>query len=589
MNDDESNDELQVARTTALGTLVAVLRNSQMRLALGAFGLFGTAEMATWVALLVWAHGIGGAQAAGIIAVAQLIPATLVAPLGSVLADRMPRPRALGIGYLAQAATNLLTAVTLLLDAPFWVVCVASATAACAMTLSRPAHYALLPEIARTPEELTAGNTASTTTEGVSDFAGPALAGVLMLAVSAGSLFVLMAIAGLLSALATRRLQVTPASTSPDAITPRAGPGDGATDEPSYWADVHEGIRTVVRDPAANVLSTLVGGQFVVVGLLEVLAVVIALELLATGAAGPGLLTSAIGVGAIVGAGASVTLIGRRRLTPAIGLGILATSLPIALITVGSSFLTAAVLFGVAGAGKAYVDVAARTLLQRTLSPGVLARVFGVQEALLTAGTAVGSALVPVFVALFGTEGAVIAASLVLPVTGAVLWPRIRRLDAEAPLPDGALAVLCRVPMLAALPPGALEQLARGSRWQRFAAGEVIMTQEQSGDRYFIIRSGAAQVERDGRPISVLVAGAGFGETALLHDQPRNATVTALADLEVLVVQRDAFLFAVTGSRESLRLARRAMRHQQRVADGLDPEDDRDDRDDRQEDLDGRR
>ena len=585
MDTGEPDDSLRVARPTALVTLAAVLRNPAMRRALGAFGLFGTAEMATWVALLVWAHGIGGARAAGIIAVAQLIPATLVAPLGSVLADRVPRPRALRLGYLAQAATNLLTAGTLLLAAPFWVVCVASAAAACAMTLSRPAHYALLPEIARTPEELTAGNTASTTTEGAADFAGPALAGVLMLAVSAGVLFVVMTVAGLLSALATRGMEAT----TPDP-GPETGAADPAGDEPSYWADVHEGIRTVVRDPAANVLSTLVGGQFVVVGLLEVLAVVIALELLATGAAGPGLLTSALGIGAIVGAGATVTLIGRRRLSPAIGLGVLATSLPIALITFSSSFLTAAVLFGVAGAGKAYVDVAARTLLQRTLSPGVLARVFGVQEALLTAGTAVGSALVPVFVALFGTEGAVLAASLVLPVIGAVLWPRIRRLDAQAPLPDGALGLLCRVPMLAVMSPGMLEQVARSSSWQRAAAGEVVITQGQPGDCYYVIQSGAAQVVRDGRPLSVLQAGAGFGETALLHDRPRNATVMALTDLEVLVVQRDAFLFAVTGSRESLRLAHRTMRRHQQTADGLDPDDDHDDdHDDRHEGLGERR
>lgn len=576
---DEPRDTPVVERTTPLWTLVAVLRNAAMHRSLVAFGLFGTAEMATWVALLVWAHGIGGARAAGIIAVAQLVPATLVAPLGSVLADRVARPRALAIGYLAQAATNLLTGVTLLLDAPFWVVCVAAAAAACAMTLSRPAHYALLPEIARTPEELTAGNTASTTTEGVSDFAGPALAGLLLLAVSAGTLFLLMTAAGLLSALATRGLPVTPACLPPD-------PAE-REEEPSYWADVHEGIRTVVRDPAANVLSTLVGGQFVVVGLLEVLAVVIALELLATGAAGPGLLTSALGIGAIVGAGATVSLIGRRRLTPAIGLGILATSLPIALIAFSSSFLTAAVLFGIAGAGKAYVDVAARTLLQRAVTPGVLARVFGVQEALLMAGTAVGSALVPVFVALFGTEGAVVAASLVLPVTGAVLWPRIRRLDVETPVLDGAIDLLCRVPMLAVLSPGALEQAARGSRWQRFAAGQVVIAQGQPGDCFYVIRTGAAQVERDGHPVNVLLAGASFGETALLHDRPRNATVTALQDLEVLVLQRDAFLFAVTGSRESLRLAQRTIRRHELATEGRDPEADGVD-DDRHGDLDAR-
>jgi hypothetical protein len=76
-----------------------------------AFGLFRVAEMATWLTLLVWAYGEGGTAAAGIIAVGQLVPATLAAPLASTLTDRMPRLRALRLGYRLQAAAHLPTAV----------------------------------------------------------------------------------------------------------------------------------------------------------------------------------------------------------------------------------------------------------------------------------------------------------------------------------------------------------------------------------------------------------------------------------------------------------------------------------------------
>jgi MFS family permease len=263
-----------VPRWHGLRVLGAAIRRPEMRRALGAYALFGTAELATWVALLVWAFDQGGATASGIIAVAQLVPATLVAPLGSALADRMDRPRALRLGYLLQAVTNLATAAVLFLGAGFWVVAVAAAAAASAMTLTRPVHHALMPEIARTPDELTAGNTASTGVEGAAGFVGPVLGGVLLAVTGVGWVFVAMGAAGLVGAALTRGIRVVQVAT-----------GDAPT---SYWADAAEGMRVVVQEPAAGVLTVLVGGQYMLIGLLDVLAVVLALELLGLGPAGRG-------------------------------------------------------------------------------------------------------------------------------------------------------------------------------------------------------------------------------------------------------------------------------------------------------------
>ena len=47
-------------------------------------------------------------------------------------------------------------------------------------TAFRPAQVALLPALARTPEELTSANVASTTIESVAFFVGPALGGLLL-------------------------------------------------------------------------------------------------------------------------------------------------------------------------------------------------------------------------------------------------------------------------------------------------------------------------------------------------------------------------------------------------------------------------
>lgn len=125
-----------VRRWRSLAVPRRVLRASTMRRVLVAYLLFGTTELATWIALLVWAYGRGGAAASGAVAVAQLVPSMFVAPFGAVLVDRMSRPKALRIGYAAQAGANLVVAVGLFLDAPFWVVAALAALSSSPMTLT---------------------------------------------------------------------------------------------------------------------------------------------------------------------------------------------------------------------------------------------------------------------------------------------------------------------------------------------------------------------------------------------------------------------------------------------------------------------
>ena len=521
-----------------------------------AFGLFRVAETATWVALLVWAFERGGATAAGIIAVGQLVPATLAAPLGSALTERLPRPQALRIGYLLQAGTNLATAIVLFAGAPFWVVTLAAAAAASAMTLSRPVHHALVPELSRSPEELTAANSASTAVEGVADFVGPVLAAGLLVAAGAAFVFVAMTLVGVASWLLSRGIRIVQIITG---------------EEPTpYWADAVEGLRVVVRDPAAAAMTAIVAGQFVVLGLLEILAVVLAFDLLGTGPAGPGIITSGLGVGALVGAAAALGMVGRRRLGPALYLGMVVTAVPLALVAGSSSLALAVLLFVVIGAGNAAVDVAARTLLQRSVTPRVLARILGVQEALMMGGLALGAAIAPILVVVAGPRGAFVATAVLLPVIGLAFWTQIRRVDRMAPSGD-AIRLLRSVSVFSFLPAQQLEPLAAVLQdLPPVAPGEVIIRQGDVGDRCYLVIDGTVAIERDGVEVARIGPGAILGEIALLRDIPRTATARATDTVTLAALDREPFLLAVTGSDRTYRAVDEVarQRHDDRDDDG---------------------
>jgi len=91
------------------------------------------------------------------VAVAQLVPGAFIAPFTASLADRFSRQRVLVLGYLAQFVAFGATWP----DGPGRLAGARRPRAACAATaqsITRPTHGALVPSLARTPEELTAAN-----------------------------------------------------------------------------------------------------------------------------------------------------------------------------------------------------------------------------------------------------------------------------------------------------------------------------------------------------------------------------------------------------------------------------------------------
>jgi len=112
-----------------------------------------------------------------------------------------------------------------------------------------------------------------------------------------------------------------------------------------------------------------------------------------------------------------------------------------------------------------------------------------------------------------------------------------------------------QVPLFQCLPPSVLPELSACSRWVHFEPGQVIITQGEEGDAFFIIKDGVARVEVDGAQVSTLAAGDYFGEASLLHDEPRAATITAFTSLEALRITRAQF--ALLGLHERLHFPKR--------------------------------
>ena len=302
--------------------------------------------------------------------------------------------------------------------APVWLVYLAAVVAASSLVVTRPTQSALLPALARTPDELTAANAAAGVVEGLGILLGPLLAAVILTRGSVGMVFLAASGFLLLAALGTLRLR--PSGGLQAMRRAREDVSDEALvgDDPSFLA----GLRTVAADRDARLVVGLLTARMVVIGCADVLFVLLALELLGMGEPGAGLLNAALGAGTIVGGAAAFALIGRNGLAVAAAIGAVLWGVGIAVVGISASAFLAPWCIVLGGAGLTVVDVAGRTILQRSIRDAVLARVFGIQEGLAMAGLATGAVLVSLVSTAAGLAVTIVVVAAVLPIAVALSW-----------------------------------------------------------------------------------------------------------------------------------------------------------------------
>ena len=517
----------------ALAGIGGVLRNDQLRRVELAWGASIVAEWVNFVALGVFAYEAGGTLAVGLAGLVRLLPAALVAPFAAFVGDRFRRERFLVGISLGGAVALGGSALAFFVGKNEYVIFGLATVFGLASTLVRPALQALLPSLARTPEELIASNGATSTIEGLATLIGPLVAGVLIASTNPGVVFAVAAGALLSAALLFARVTV-----EGGALTAFAG------GNVSLRRELFAGFHTALRAPRARVVVGLMAAQTFVRGCLNVLIVVTVFQVLHAGPGAVGYMTAAIGVGGLIGAFGALALVGHRLAMP-FGAALVALGLPIALLAPRPYLVLSLVLLAVVGFANSVEDVAGFTLLQRVVPDELLTRVLGVVWALAMGALALGSITAPALVDAIGPRPALVVVGAILPLLTFLMWRTLVDIDRNVSAPVEELAVIEAVPMFAPLSIAAKEHMASTLTSVTAPEGEVVIRAGDRGDRFYIVGSGRLEVVAPGVQ-TIASDGDYFGEIALIRDVPRTATVTALTESTLWAMEREDFLAAVT-------------------------------------------
>lgn len=428
----------------------APFRNRQYRVLIAGLSasMVGAGMWAVAMVYQVIAIG-GGAIELSVVAAIGSVGMLAFVLLGGVTADRLPRRRIL----LALEAANLVavafTAVLSVTGSLTLVsLCVTAFVLGVSLAFFYPAYSALLPQLLPARQLLAANGMEGTIRPVLQQAAGPALAGVLVGALTPGP--AILAIAGchaaalaVLSVGLPRTLDTAPLrfeeiATSPGAL-PRPDDPETADAPASVWADLREGVAFTVRTPWLFwTLCWAVLTVLLFIGPLEVLLPFLVRDQLGGGSQTFGFLLAIYGVGAAAGSLLTASLrLPRHYLTVMIavwGLGMV----PLAVLGYTDRFAVMASALFVCSFTGGVGQVIWGTLLQRRVPPALLGRISSLDFF-------VSLALMPVSMALAGPVSRVVDVGTIFvvvavapPVLGlvALIAGRLRRDEREHPLQE---------------------------------------------------------------------------------------------------------------------------------------------------------
>lgn len=502
---------------------------------------FGLGENAVWLATIVYAFQRGGVGEAGAVAVAGLAFATVVAPFAAFAGDRFRSDRALTGGFAVQLATLAATAAAIWADIPV-LAYTAAVAATGAYSLTRPVVGSVLPAVTSRPDELVRANVLIGVVDDVGGAVGPLIAAALFAVADIGTVFVVFAGAAAVGMIMTWDLDL--AHTADTAL--------GGMRRHDLANQVVGGMRALRGDRALRAVVVAMAAAALAMGALDVLGVVFADVRFDSGGSVAGLLAASVGAGSVVGSLVAGRLAGRDALHRPLLLSVAALAVPIIVVAVVQRLVPAMIAFALVGAGRSMLVVTGSVALQRLAPRNLLVRIFGVYEGLTMLAMAIGAQAIPLLVNAVGVGWASAASGAAILVIAFASAATAARCLSDLPRPDPAVVErLLADPLFAPLDVLAIAALTANARTVTVPAGSAVVREGDTGDRYFIVVDGELEVTVGGQVTRRLADGAAFGEIALMRDVPRSATVTAISDVELLTVDRAAFLEAVTGHPQS--------------------------------------
>ena len=217
----------------------------------------------------------------------------------------------------------------------------------------------------------------------------------------------------------------------------------------------------------------------------------------------------------------------------------------------------------IASVGHLVLDVARTTILQRVVPDAFRGRFTGILMTSSGGAEAIGTLAIPILAAIYGLG--VVLGVVALALIGGVLLSVVligRAGDVAAGPFDAELRRIARLPIFGGLSAARVEGALRKLEPMRVAAGDAVVRQGEAADRFFVIGSGRFEVTQAAGPgaggggdeskvLRTLGTHDVFGERGLIGRTPRTATVTALEDGLLFVMEGEAFL-ALVGDRRGV-------------------------------------
>jgi CRP-like cAMP-binding protein len=462
----------------------------------------------------------------------------LLSGYAGVIADRYERTRVMLVSALASGLVMTAIAVSVGLSGPVWTLLVLTAISAIVASPYSSAAGALTPEVVA-EKDLAAANGLFATLESLVVVLGPAIGGLLLLAgstvvgiaLNAGSFFVAAAI--------ILRLRIRSRGT--------IEPGSGIL---SQWL---VGFRSLASHQVALALVAFCALDSMVYGASTVIYAPLSVHL-GTGVNGYSYLLAGNALGGVVAAGLANRLSALPRLAPVIAVSIAAQALPFAATTLVHSAAPAFALQIVSGVGMVIVDVLAITALQRDLDGGVMSRVLGAFDAIITAAVLIGSFAIAAVLSSQGVETALVVTGVGIPVLALFGLPLLVRGDrasaAELARLEPLVELLGSLDLFASTSRTVLERLAKAAEERDLPPRSVVITEGEPADALWILVSGSLTVRAKGdapqaRQLPAVTAPGYVGELGLVRGVPRTATVRTREDSVLMRIDGKVFLDAL--------------------------------------------